>query len=157
MMEAGAREEADSFAALRNDKQKDRHPGGNWKRVARPGKAGATDVTVVTSRPSSGRFKYKNGKPPSDRSGIDLGWTEQVLQWELSLMVCEDVCPTYTVDKEFLIQAADICEALTNLTYLIRMDSGEPGRVQSYVEMVEERTHALGSLLHAIAGEDGPQ
>ena len=72
-------------------------------------------------------------------------------------MVCEDVCPTYTVDKEFLIQAADICEALTNLTYLIRMDSGEPGRVQSYVEMVEERTRALGSLLQAIAGEDGPQ
>ena len=69
-------------------------------------------------------------------------------------MVCEDVCPTYTVDKEFLIQAADICEALTNLTYLIRMDSGEPGRVQSYVEMVEERTHALGSLLHAVAGVD---
>jgi enoyl-[acyl-carrier-protein] reductase (NADH) len=69
-------------------------------------------------------------------------------------MVCEDVCPTYTVDKEFLIQAADICEALTNLTYLIRMDSGEPGRVQSYVEMAEERTHALGTLLHAIAGAD---
>src|ERR1039457_4989436 len=64
-------EEADSFAALRNDKQKDRHPGGNRKGIARPGKAGAPGVTVRTSRSSSGRFKYKNGKPPSDRSEID--------------------------------------------------------------------------------------
>jgi hypothetical protein len=78
-----------------------------------------------------------------------------MLQWELSLMVCEDVCRTYVVDEQFLIQAADICEALTNLTYLIRVDSNEPGRVQSYVEMAEERTHALGSLLHEIAGPDG--
>jgi hypothetical protein len=70
-------------------------------------------------------------------------------------MVCEDVCPTYTVDEQFLIQAADICEALTNLNYLIRMDSGEPRRVQLYVEMAEERTHALGALLHSIAGTDG--
>jgi hypothetical protein len=67
-------------------------------------------------------------------------------------MVCEDVCRTYVVDEQFLIQAADICEALTNLTYLIRMDSSEPGRVQLYVEMAEDRTRALGALLHAAAG-----
>ena len=69
-------------------------------------------------------------------------------------MVCEEACRTYVVDEQFLIQAGDICEALTNLTYLIRMDSGEQRRVQSYVEMVEERTHALGSLLKTLAGTD---
>ena len=67
-------------------------------------------------------------------------------------MVCEDVCRTYVVDEQFLIHAADICEALTNLTYLIRVDSVEPGRMETYVEMIEERTRALGALLHSIAG-----
>ncbi len=66
-------------------------------------------------------------------------------------MVCEDVCRTYKVDEDFMLEAVDICEALTNLAYLIRMDSGEPGKVEMYAEMAEDRTRALGMLLHSIA------
>lgn len=66
-------------------------------------------------------------------------------------MVCEDVSPRYVIDDEVFIEAADISEALTNLTYLLRADANDPAKVRMYVELAEDRTQALRALLHSIA------
>lgn len=68
-------------------------------------------------------------------------------------MVCEDVPRSYKVDDAFLMRAADVSEALTNLAYLMRVDANDPERVRMYVSMAEERLRTLGRLLHSVAEE----
>jgi hypothetical protein len=69
-------------------------------------------------------------------------------------MVCEQITQSYTVDQEFVIQAADISEALTNLTYLLREDSNDPAKVRLYVELAEDRTRALRELFYTIVAKN---
>jgi hypothetical protein len=68
-------------------------------------------------------------------------------------MVLEEASRSYEVDDQFLMRAADISEALTNLAYLIRVDAEDPAKVRTYVSVAEERLRALGHLLHCVARE----
>jgi hypothetical protein len=61
--------------------------------------------------------------------------------------------PPYGTQSEFMGKAVDIAEALSNLTYLISLDSGDRSKVQVYANLAEERLRALGDLFQAAAGE----
>jgi hypothetical protein len=72
-----------------------------------------------------------------------------------SLMANSQCAPSlYGVKSEFMIRAVDLTEALANLNYLIRLDSGDPGRVRSYVGLAEESLHALEDLFRSAAWEE---
>jgi len=48
---------------------------------------------------------------------------------------------------EFVMDATNISETLTNLAYLIRVDAEDPRMVREYALQAEERLHALASML----------
>ena len=58
------------------------------------------------------------------------------------------------INVEFMSKAVDITEALTNLTYLICLDSGDPRKVRSYAMLAEERLRALGDLFRSARWEN---
>jgi hypothetical protein len=52
-------------------------------------------------------------------------------------------------DRIFVHRAANIVEALCNLTYLICEDADYPDKVRRYAGISEERLRALTELLHS--------
>jgi hypothetical protein len=55
-------------------------------------------------------------------------------------------------DDRFCQEAANIVEALSNLTYLICEEADRPGKVRQYATMSNERLRAMNSLLLARFG-----
>jgi hypothetical protein len=50
-------------------------------------------------------------------------------------------------DDRFCQEAANIMEALSNLTYLICEEADRPGKVRQYADMSDERLRAMNRLL----------
>jgi hypothetical protein len=55
-------------------------------------------------------------------------------------------------DDRFRREAANIVEALSNLTYLICEEANHPRKVRQYANMSDERLRAMTSLLFARFG-----
>jgi hypothetical protein len=58
------------------------------------------------------------------------------------------VAPDTDPARIFVTSAANIVEALYNLTYLICEDADQPEKVRQYASLCEERLQALTALLH---------
>jgi hypothetical protein len=55
-------------------------------------------------------------------------------------------------DDRFCHEAANIVEALANLTYLICEEADHPGKVRQYANISDERLRAMNRLLIARFG-----
>jgi len=54
------------------------------------------------------------------------------------------------MDKDFVISAANILQALLCLSNLTRAQAGDPGKVREYANLAEEKLQALGELMRPM-------